>query len=402
MKSKPLVLSTSEFRLNEDSIQLNFHLNIAEIREVWDANSDGNLMFGSAFYQAIENAPPSDLQFVYAVYRKDSQVIGLAYFQAKHFSLSESLKVEEVEKKCGKNAVMAKMKSSAAKRIHFQAFTCGNLLVTGDFGYQFKEAYQDNSFQLISQTSTILAKSLNDQKNKFKTIMLKDFFDDRLPPESEVKTSGFTGFRVQPNMLLEIKWPTFDAYLAAIKSKYRGRYKKSQKKAENIIRKKLTEEEISLHKLRIHELYMQTASEAGFNLFFLHENYFFELKRHLGDLFDVYGYFEKDKLIAFYSIFKNHHELEAHFLGYDHALNGQYQIYLNMLYDLLKIGIEEGMTQLNLSRTAMEIKSTIGAKPKEMSIYLHRTQKIQNKILPYMLKYFVPNNDWQIRNPFKD
>jgi len=49
----------------------------------------------------------------------------------------------------------------------------------------------------------------------------------------------------------------------------------------------------------------------------------------------------------------------------------------------------------------MEIKSSVGAKGLDMAVYIKRTSKFQNKLLPKMLDYFVPDNPWESRNPFK-
>ncbi len=51
----------------------------------------------------------------------------------------------------------------------------------------------------------------------------------------------------------------------------------------------------------------------------------------------------------------------------------------------------------------MEIKSSIGAKPYEMSLYLkHTNNVIANAILKAVVKYANPVRDWDERHPFKD
>jgi hypothetical protein len=51
----------------------------------------------------------------------------------------------------------------------------------------------------------------------------------------------------------------------------------------------------------------------------------------------------------------------------------------------------------------MEIKSSIGAKPHHMSLYLkHTNNVIANAILKAVVKYANPVRDWDERHPFKD
>jgi len=391
-------ISTKKYNLPSFGLDVQFYRTILSIESDWEELSDSNLMFSTSFFKAIENAPPSDTNFAYAVVKENDQNIGLVYFQLKQFELAKSLKIDQSK---GTNKLLNKLKVSASKRVKFNGITCGNMLVTGDFGYQFKDKSLDDQFEIVSEVTSVLCDLMKQSKQPVGTVMIKDFFDDQRPQLGTAQKVAYTGLKVQPNMLLEIKWKTFEEYLAAIKSKYRVRYKKSQKLSQAIERRELSLEEMIHFEDRIHELYMSTATEAGFNLFFLDKKYFLELKRHFAEAFKVYAYFEGEKMIAFYTMFFNQKELEAHFLGYDHALNYKYQIYLNMLYDLLKHGIAGGMHFLNLSRTAMEIKSSVGAKGLDMAVYIKRTNKFQNKLLPKMLDYFVPDNPWESRNPFK-
>jgi len=148
-------------------------------------------------------------------------------------------------------------------------------------------------------------------------------------------------------------------------------------------------------------LYRNVVDGAGFNLFILPDLYFYHLQYYLGDKMNCTGYFDGDTLVGFYTSIKNHNDLDAHFLGYDKATNKTSQLYLNMLYDLVSEAIELGTDQLIMSRTAMEIKSSVGAEAKPMFLYMQATSPLLNKLLPRALSYFVPKTNWQARSPFK-
>jgi hypothetical protein len=139
-----------------------------------------------------------------------------------------------------------------------------------------------------------------------------------------------------------------------------------------------------------------------FNMVALNENYLPNLKRKLGDQFRVFGYFLGEKLIGYFTTIRNHHELEAHFLGFEPDLNREYHLYHNMLFDILKMGIEYGVKQVVYARTAMEIKSTLGAEAHQMLCYIRASNRLTNKVLPPIVEYLKPSTDWVARNPFKD
>ena len=94
--------------------------------------------------------------------------------------------------------------------------------------------------------------------------------------------------------------------------------------------------------------------------------------------------------------------METYFLGYNKALQHEYQMYLNMLFNMASFGIENGFKSIVYARTAMEIKSSIGAKPQTMHIYLNHTNNfIANTVLKWIVKYMNPMRKWEERHPFK-
>ena len=88
-------------------------------------------------------------------------------------------------------------------------------------------------------------------------------------------------------------------------------------------------------------------------------------------------------------------------MGYDQELQHQHQMYLNMLFDMASFGIEHQFKEVIFARTAMEIKSSIGAKSRNMNIYLkHTNNVIANTVLKLVVKYANPVRDWHERHPF--
>jgi len=140
---------------------------------------------------------------------------------------------------------------------------------------------------------------------------------------------------------------------------------------------------------------------AGFNLVYLKPTYFLDLKHRLGDLYKLYGYYLNDRLIGFNTVILNHDELEAHFLGFDREYNMSHQLYLTMLYDKVKKAISFNKKRIVYARTALEIKSSVGAKPKDMCIYLRHENSLLNKVVSPIISVLNPQEKWVPRHPFK-
>jgi len=75
---------------------------------------------------------------------------------------------------------------------------------------------------------------------------------------------------------------------------------------------------------------------------------------------------------------------------------------MNILMDLVKDGINQRAKSVYYFRTALEIKSSVGAEPHDMTCYFKHTRPLLNKLVPYLFNSFVPQQSWKQRHPFKD
>ncbi|MFM8485151.1 MAG: GNAT family N-acetyltransferase, partial [Bacteroidota bacterium] len=171
---------------------------------------------------------------------------------------------------------------------------------------------------------------------------------------------------------------------------------------EGIERRELSLEDIERELPVIYRLYKEVASNAGFNMVDLTEDYFTGMKDGFGDYFRLFGYFRDGKMVAFYSTIQNHKELEAHFIGYDKSLNHEYQLYMNILYDIIRQGIDSGSSRIIFARTALEIKSSVGAEAHPLWNYLRHQNQLANRFTATILDYLKPVETWLPRHPFKD
>ena len=196
-------------------------------------------------------------------------------------------------------------------------------------------------------------------------------------------------------------WLSAQDYVADMTTKYRSRFNRARQKRESIITKELNIEEIKNHSLDLYKLYKNVSKNASFNTFILPKNHFLILKEHLLDDFKVFGYYLNNELIGFYTLILNNKSLETYFLGYDSEHQHSNQLYLNMLYDMAVYAINNGFESVVYARTAMEIKSSVGAQPETMFIYLKYTNSFVNALLKQIFNLMNPTQKWEERRPFK-
>ena len=119
------------------------------------------------------------------------------------------------------------------------------------------------------------------------------------------------------------------------------------------------------------------------------------------DHFLFYGYFVDQKMIGFNTLIKNGNAMETYFLGFDDSVQKNKMLYLNMLYDMIAYSINKGFKEIVFARTALEIKSSVGAKPQKMYGFIEHSNALINLFMPKIFPFLEPNVVWQERNPFK-
>jgi hypothetical protein len=372
---------------------------------------NGDLFLNLDYLEALERTPPTDFSFAYLVIQHPitNKIVGFMACQIKDFDASKSLNYNDNTASVYEK-IKVKTQKIVARLTRFSTLIIGNLTLTGEHSFYFDGA-EINDFDLKKRLYTegvsFLKKQLLDKYNiKIASVFVKDFYQNspNYALMQAVKTDGYNEFQVEPNFVFELKtaWKTLDEYMNDLASKYRVRAKRAFKKlGTDVEKKEFFEERIMANQLEINALYAQVSKNSGFNLVDLHTDYFLQMKTDLGDRFRLFGYFLDQKLIGFYTTISNGEELEAHFLGYDASLNHDRQIYLNMLFDLIKLGIECQFKRVIFSRTAHEIKSSVGAEPIEMSLFMKHDNLIVNRLLLTILRILSPREKWTPRTPFK-
>jgi hypothetical protein len=243
-----------------------------------------------------------------------------------------------------------------------------------------------------------------ENKKTIRLILFKDYFEeDTIHLQKHIfDRHKFYKLKVQPNMIMPVRetWLTEQDYIANMTAKYRTRYKRARKKRNGVVVKKLDLNTLKEESQTIYNLYRHVSNNASFNTFILPENHFLSLKDYLKNDFQVFGYYLNGELIGFYSLILNNDVLETYFLGYDAEHQHSNQLYLNMLYDMAAYAIENKFKTIVFARTAMAIKSSVGAKPEPMFMYLKCTNSFVNALLKPIFRLMNPSEDWKERHPF--
>ena len=372
--------------------------------DAWNALAvDQHKFLHTEYLQAYMQSHEVDHDYWFAQFMKDGELKGIGWFMTFSFYgkyLFRYVKTNKEEKSSSWVAGFKKLFNKGLEDNSWKLLVNGNPFVTGEQGYAFKdEITRGTSFELILATLQLIKEQL-EGKMKIDLTLIKDF------PECEelelFRKAKMHPMQVQPNMLFPIKpnWTEFKSYTDELRAKYRVRARKVFSNTEHIERRELNLDEVEQHNERLDELYRKVESKAPFIFVSLAGSYVLKLKRSFGDRFKVFAYFIDEQIVAFQTcLFVNGH-MEAHVVGFDNAQENTKSLYNKMLFDFVNEGIINNCTFISFGRTALEIKSTIGAVPEDLYLYMKAHKPLINRVMGSFLS-IGKANPWQQRQPFK-
>ena len=366
--------------------------------QIWEALScTENIYFNPKFLNSLEKNHP-EITFCYIVLVDGTEnPVAFASIKIIDFYLKGIKNDFEFLKNIGKKLHIFPDKKP------LKLLICGNTFVSGEHGVFIKENQDKKA--IVKE----LAKSINHFVNSNKILkkeidafLLKDFAKESLFITDELKEYKYHAFSVAPNMKLQLEenWQNFDDYLAAMKTKFRVKARKAYQQSAELLIREVTLSTFEEQLPKMTTLYEKVAANAGFNLGNFNLETYRDLKEKFGDDYILKTYWLEDKMVGFVSGVVNKNSLDAHFVGIDYQLNRAYAIYQRMLYEYIKIGISKKLKTINFGRTASEIKSSVGAIPQDLTMYLRHKKTIKNKILKLFLQRVQPT-PFQQKFPFK-
>ena len=369
----------------------------AQLPEKWDDLAVSTIFLSKKYLQVLEKSSPENMICNFIGIFDNEILVGIALSQFLDLIALESFGERD---KCIKTAVRNIIFRNFASHV----LVIGNNMLTGQNSFALSNAVDNKgAMQALHAATSELKKIFKSKGIKIHITTYKDF------DKKEIKNFDIPEFQndyqysTQPNMVFSIneKWQSEQDYIESLSKKYRDQYKRARKKAALIEKRKLHLEDIIALEDTIYELYFHVAKNAPFNTFFLPKNHFRVFKEIFKDKFLFYGYFINEKLIGFNTLIKNGEVMDTYFLGYDESIQREKMLYLNMLYDMIAYSINKNFKEIIFARTALEIKSSVGAKPVKMFGLMDHSSKIVNLYLPRIFKYLEPETVWQERNPFK-
>lgn len=368
-----------------------------------DANSWESVVGSSAVYlqlqylQALESSLET-IEFNYVILRNTSgEAICVAYFQIIEFN-----NLDKVYKEWLRNNYGEQLFNKIIPSVDLKILICGNLFVCGEHGFAFtNEISEEKARSLVAESMETAAKQMGSGEGA-NIFLVKELYPESDPNFNAFQESNFIPFQIDCNMVLRINpsWRDSEDYYQCMQSKYRTKAKATFKRSSELMVQELFSEDIKQNLDRIDELHQQVVDQAEFSLGELNAKAFLALKESIGDSLKFTAYKLKEELIGFSIAIEGKDFLDATHVGIDYKYNTSYGLYQRMLHDYVELAIRRKKPELRLGRTAEQVKSTLGAEPVNMRLYLRHKHNVVNHLLKPLVEKIQPSN-FELRKPFK-
>jgi predicted N-acyltransferase len=357
----------------------------------------GKTLMHHPYLRAIENSSNGNHRSRYALIYKGDVPVAAAIFNIVQLRAEDYGVIVEDDGK------LDLIKKSFKEKVSLRVLVCGHTHISGDHGFVYSsEISSKEAYHALADTCYRI-KHAEKLRGKIDIQLIKDFYEEEFERSAYLSIFKYHQFKVDPNMVLNLRgeWHEFEDYLQAMNTKYRKKTLGVVRLGAALERKELASDDIRQNYDSIQKLYSNVANKAKVRINQFDTSYFIELKINLGHTFKFTAYYVGEDMVAFSTIIFWGGNCEAHAIGLNYELNEQLSIYQNMLYDFVKESIKSKSKKLILGRTAMEMKSNIGAEPYEMCCYVRHSGPLLNRAFKPVFNY-IKQTEWTQRNPFKE
>jgi len=195
-----------------------------------------------------------------------------------------------------------------------------------------------------------------------------------------------------PTCVLDLDWTSFEAYLDAMRSHYRYRFKKARSKWAEVKIDCVNPENFDQEMYRQYE---GVYHRSPYKLEKLGLDFFRGLPLPAKVLRASHG----GQVLGFVLLIENGDQLVFLFTGFDYKLSPKFDTYLNLLLQIVHYGIHQGFKSIDFGQTAEETKMRLGCLMKQRKLYLAHSNRfldtLANRCIGF-LGYQPPRHHFKV------
>ena len=346
---------------------------IHEIPEsVWDSLWDEDHPYHAhRLIRAVEDARVEDSRFWALLFHDGDRPAGSAMLSA--FTVSLDLFLGERMQQFA-----AVVRRWLPRFLRVDVLVCG---LPASFGQCNLAVSEDAQLALLVREMEAVAR-----ESGLRYLCVKEFKAHELPRVAALEQHGFFRGSSIPYMSMEIRWRSFDEYLASLRHSYRRHILRSLAKKPAILHGGT---EI-LSAARFHQLYENVMERAETRLETLNEAFFERLWVELGGELQILVAVDREEVLGAALLVKSGTTMNFMLVGLPPAPRTPQDVYFNLLYAIVDQAIRQGCRRLNLGQTAYWGKQQIGGEPEETFLFFKAANPLMHALLRGMRGVLFP------------
>ena len=175
------------------------------------------------------------------------------------------------------------------------------------------------------------------------------------------------------------RFASFEHYLESLRSHYRYRVKKALIKSSELMIHKINQKDFDASH---HQLYLEVYQNSKDKLECLSLAFFREFPSEIVE----FKRRDTGELVGFVQLVQESTKLTFLFGGFKQERVRTYDLYMAMLLEIIRIGIDRGVSIIEFGQTAEETKLKLGCMAVEKYLYVHHS----NKVLHFLIARLLP------------
>lgn len=231
-------------------------------------------------------------------------------------------------------------------------------------------------------------------------VLVQNFISREGPAADELKSLGFAGVPMLATGVVDLPYDSFDDYLGAMRSQYRRRARQAFKRSKDLSLEHVSDFSEHADELaRLWGLIYERASEIKREIL---TPEFFRAASQVDDATVLMMRRPDGSIASFGLLLADRPWLSFIQCGFEEEAGREEGAYFRLLYEIVRLGIEEGYDQVDLGVTTLEPKLDVGAVPVPLYGWVRHANPVFQRGLKALAHGPMKPPKVEARNVFKE
>ncbi len=367
---------------------------LRDIRDVeesdWDSLlSPDDLLLSHRFVRVCQQAQIENASFWHLVISDGDEIVGIATLHRMIVNLE--LLSNGLTRK-----LVAKMKTQLPGFLRLPVLFCGLPVSNGQPCLKIRAHADFNKVCLavVEVMESVAAATSS------RLLCFKEFAAEDAKQMDLILSNGFIRVFSLPSCTVPLYWDSFTSYLGTMRSGYRRQVKSSLDAR--------SKTGLQIHRIMdcasqvetIFGLYNQTITRAKQRLETLNPEFFRLLNESLGNQAGIILIEQAERPLAMAVMLYGGSIATFLFAGMEEERKAEWQLYQNLLAEVVAAAIDSGAKQLDLGQTSYAMKSRMGAEESPRYLYLRYRGRLRHTLLRRFSNVLFPKHEFPRRRVF--